>query len=62
VAQLLSINEVLAVTQIPRRTFFRMRADGRFPEPVKLGKFVAWRDDVIFHWLRDHYGQEAHST
>jgi predicted DNA-binding transcriptional regulator AlpA len=50
---LLSIADVLAISRIPRRTFFRMRNDGRFPEPVRLGKFVAWRTDVIEAWMRD---------
>jgi prophage regulatory protein len=59
--ELLSINQVLERTGLPRSTFYWKRAHGEFPAPVRLGRFVAWRDDVIFHWLRDQRW-EATST
>lgn len=51
--ELLSTAQVLALTGIPRSTFYFMRARGDFPQPMQLvhTKSVAWRTDEIAEWM-----------
>jgi predicted DNA-binding transcriptional regulator AlpA len=52
--ELLSTAQVLERTQIPRSTFYFMRARGDFPQPMRLAptRAVAWRADDVNAWLR----------
>ena len=54
--QLLSLPEVLTMTGLARRTCYRYRTAGTFPQPVRLPPtpFVAWRSDDIAAWLKAH--------
>jgi len=47
---LLSTDEILKLTRIPRSTFYKMRAEGRFPKPVRQ-LAVSWRAKDIARWL-----------
>jgi prophage regulatory protein len=50
---LLSTKEVLARTGLARSTFYFMRADGRFPAPVKVfDHAVAWLESDVEKWLK----------
>ena len=60
---LLSTTEVLRLTGVPRATWYRWLNDKErdMPQPVKLGRFVAYRYDSIYHWARDVLGKEVSS-
>jgi predicted DNA-binding transcriptional regulator AlpA len=47
---LLSTDKVLALTGIPRSTFYFMRARGDFPKPVRQ-LAVSWRAEDVARWL-----------
>ena len=53
VVELLSTDKVLALTQIPRSTFYKMRSKGRFPKPVRQPRqlMVGWRAEDVTRWL-----------
>jgi predicted DNA-binding transcriptional regulator AlpA len=49
----LTIDDVLAKTRLPRQTFYDMRRDGRFPQPVRTGRTnVMYPSTVVDEWLR----------
>jgi len=41
--QLLRVNEVAELLRISPRQVWKLRAMGRLPEPVRLGRSVRWR-------------------
>lgn len=54
-ATLLSTKQVLERTRLPRSTFYDMRADGRFPRPIKLDGVdhaVAYLASDVDAWLQ----------
>jgi prophage regulatory protein len=52
VATLLSTKQVLAKTRLPRSTFYMYRAEGRFPQPVRVfDHAVAWLESDVNEWL-----------
>jgi len=47
---LLSTDKVLALTGLPRSTFYKMRSECRFPEPVRQLS-VGWHAEDVARWL-----------
>jgi prophage regulatory protein len=52
--RLLSRAETLARIGIPRSSWYKLRARGEFPKPLKIGaaRLVVWREDDVDAWLR----------
>jgi prophage regulatory protein len=52
VTRLIRLKEVQHRVGLGRSTIYRWMAEGRFPEPVRLGGHaVAWADDDIDTWI-----------
>ena len=39
-------------------TLNRMRNNGQFPQPLKLGRVNRWRESVVEQWMEDHAGEK----
>jgi predicted DNA-binding transcriptional regulator AlpA len=52
--ELLSLAETLVRTGLSRRTFFRVRERGEFPQPLRFGhtRVVLWRSDDVDTWVQ----------
>lgn len=49
---LLRLEQVLALVQIPKASFYKGMDDGRYPLPVRISaRIVAWRTADILHLL-----------
>jgi len=49
---LLSIDDVAVTLGISRRTLFRLRSSGQFPEPdAKIGRRDRWKTATIQRWI-----------
>ncbi|NKB83749.1 helix-turn-helix transcriptional regulator [Brucella grignonensis] len=49
---LISLNDCCSLTSLSRTAINKMRADGRFPEPVNLGeKRIAFVRSEVVAWL-----------
>lgn len=50
--RLLTTKDVLAIVQMSRTTLYFMIKEGRFPEPVILGKRNRrWRENDVREWV-----------
>lgn len=50
--RILRVNDVMAVTGLPRSTIYAYRASGNFPRQVKLGpRAVGWLERDIQQWI-----------
>lgn len=49
---MLKINEFCEKYRISRRTFYRLKATGRAPDTIKVGRTRMIEDDAIAEWLR----------
>ena len=53
-SELISIDGAAAMLGISRRTLFRLRSSGQFPEPdAKIGRRDRWKIDTIQRWIDD---------
>lgn len=50
-ALLLTVNDVLAIVQMGRSTWFRLVSSGKAPLPVKIGRTSRWPLNVIEEWI-----------
>ena len=50
---LVSVEELARLLQISKRTISRDRLTGDVPPPVRVGKLVRWRLDIIVAWIAD---------
>lgn len=48
---LLTVNDVLAIVQLGRSTWFRLVSSGKAPLPVKIGRTSRWPLNVIEEWI-----------
>ena len=48
----LSARQVLASLGISRRSLDRLLSSGQFPQPIRLGRSMRWREDVIRTYLQ----------
>jgi len=48
---LLSVSEVAEMLQISPRHLYSLKASGRLPKPVRLGRSVRWLADELRAWL-----------
>ncbi len=48
---LLTLDEVLAITKIARATLYKMMELHGFPRPVKLGRSNRWLKKEVLVWL-----------
>lgn len=51
VGRLLTVREVAALLGICGRQVQKLRASGRFPVPVRLGRSVRWRDADVSRFI-----------
>jgi len=51
--ELLTKEEVAKRLQLSVRTIYRKSQDGEMPAPVKVGRVVRWRSDVIDNWIEN---------
>ena len=50
--RLMRLKEVVAETTLCKASIYRLRQEGRFPNPVRLiGRSVAWRREDVERWL-----------
>lgn len=57
---LLRHKEVLARVRVSKVTLWRMRADGAFPEPVKVSqRSVRWRQSDVDAWMASLHTAKA---
>lgn len=50
---MIDISEVTAKTELGKTTIYRHVAEGKFPQPVKIGdKKVRWISEEIDAWLQ----------
>lgn len=59
--QFLRLGRVLAAVGLGRSALYQRMADGRFPQPLKLGRAALWPSDVIAAWQDDvrRHGERA---
>lgn len=58
--QLLTVQQVIARTGLPRRTFYAQRERGAFPPPdLVLSRSPLYRSDTVEAWIRQHRGERA---
>ncbi len=51
--RLLRIDEVVELVALSRVTIFRMRREGRFPEPLQIGpRAIRWKLSDIEGWMQ----------
>ncbi|HXE43228.1 MAG TPA: hypothetical protein VN516_09410 [Candidatus Baltobacteraceae bacterium] len=51
VASLWTIQDVVAFLKVNERTFYRRRADWKFPAPdINEGSFIRWHPDTVKNW------------
>jgi excisionase family DNA binding protein len=48
---LITAAEFASLLQVSTRTLWRLRSEGRVPEPVRLGGAVRWRLDEVKKWI-----------
>lgn len=48
---LVDANDAAAMLGVSRAHFYRMRAAGQVPLPVRLGKAVRWRVEELQEWV-----------
>lgn len=49
---LLAVRDVAALLRISGRQVLKLRASGRIPVPLKLGRSTRWRAEEIESWVR----------
>jgi len=49
--QLVSLKEIAALIDCSVSAIQRMRSQGDFPQPIKLGSLLRWRLSDIENWL-----------
>jgi prophage regulatory protein len=48
----LTLNEVIEIINLSKTTIYRMISKKQFPQPIKQGKFLYWREKDIEEWLK----------
>jgi len=48
---LLSVNDVADRLAVSARQVWKLAASGRLPQPVRVGRCVRWRADLIDGWI-----------
>lgn len=57
---LLSIEEVTKIVHFSQMHIWRLRRDGAFPQPVKLGaNRIAWVESEIRDWIKARMEERA---
>ena len=51
VAELLTVEQVAAITGMAVRTVWTRVAEGKFPQPVKNGRSTRWRRRDVNGWM-----------
>ncbi|MYC29322.1 MAG: AlpA family transcriptional regulator [Chloroflexi bacterium] len=50
--RLLTLKDVMAITQLSKPSLYRQIQEGSFPKPLKIGRRSSrWRASDIDHWL-----------
>lgn len=56
----LRMKEVLQMTGLPKSTMYDLRAEGLFPDPVRIGlRAVAWRESVVIAWMDERINKKT---
>ncbi len=48
---LITAEELAALLGISKRTVWRLKSEGRLPEPVRLARSVRWRYNEVVEWI-----------
>ena len=62
VERLMRIEEVAKFFSINPRTVRRLWQRGEFPEPIRLGKAVRWREQTLVDFVNNKSKQSQHET
>jgi predicted DNA-binding transcriptional regulator AlpA len=49
--KLLDVNSVAGLLGVSTRMVWRLSDGGRMPRPIRLGRLVRWKSDVIDEWI-----------
>lgn len=49
----LNMHDALKLTSLGKTYFFKLIADGKFPQPVKLGRRSAWPEAEVLRWMQE---------
>lgn len=50
-SELLTATDVIRLLKIGRRTLNRLLARGEFPPPIRIGRLLRWRPEIVHNWL-----------
>lgn len=57
---LMTLDEVCAMTKLSRQTIYRWRRAGRFPQPLFLGdRSMRWHRGTVERWVRERRGAKG---
>lgn len=49
--RLLTIEDMVLLLQLSKRTIWRMRSAGRLPNSIRMGGSIRWRSTEIERWI-----------
>ena len=50
-SQLISANTLAELLSVSKRTLSRLQSKGELPPPIRLGRTIRWRVDVVNKWV-----------
>lgn len=50
--RLLRVNQVLEIVNISRAQLYKLLGKDKFPQPIHIGKTVAWRESDLNNWIK----------
>ena len=51
--RLISASALAELLSVSRRTLSRLQSKGALPPPIRLGRSVRWRLDIVTRWIED---------
>lgn len=51
--QLISANTFAELLSVSKRTLSRLQSKGILPPPIRLGRSVRWRLDIVHEWIEN---------
>lgn len=51
---LLTKEQVAGMLQMSTRTVYRKAMDGEIPAPIKIGRCIRWRRDIMLAWIENN--------
>jgi prophage regulatory protein len=53
----LNMHDALRLTSLGKTYFFKLIAEGKFPQPVKLGRRSAWPEAEVLSWMQERIAE-----